>query len=114
MEAGYECPTNEEVRMSDDNNPERRGEHTGTDESTVGQTGSQGDGPAFTRAEWNDLTSDPDLSRDLDYRVSAWEQFRTLDGSNQMMFLPEDEELLREDAFLVVDEASVVDLGGKC
>jgi hypothetical protein len=100
--------------MSDDTNPERRGEHTGTDESTVAQTGSQEEGAAFTRAEWEDLTTDPDLSRDLDYEASAWEKFRTLDGSNQMMFLPEDEELLREDAFLVVDEEAVVDLGGKC
>ena len=100
--------------MSDDNNPERKQEHTVTDESTVGQTGSEEDGPVFSRAAWEELSSDPDLDRDLGYELSAWEQFRTLDGSEQLMFLPEDEELLREDAFVVADESTIVNLGSNC
>jgi hypothetical protein len=98
--------------MSDDDTPERRREHG--DESTVGQTTTHDDHQEFSREEWESLSADPDLGRDLDYEVSSWEQFRTLDGSEQLMFLPEDEELLREDAFLVADESAVVNLGSKC
>lgn len=100
--------------MSEDSNPERRRNGASTDESTVGRTASPDGSTGYTRTEWEDLESDPDLCRDLGYDLAAWEQFQTLDGSDQLMFLPEDEDLLREDAFVVADEDSVVDLGGQC
>ncbi len=78
----------------------------------VGQTTEvDGDGEL---PNWDDISSDPDLSKDFGYELSEWEQFQTLDGSGQLMFLPCDEELLREDAFVVADEDSLVNLGSNC
>lgn len=65
----------------------------------------------FTREEWERLDSDPDPEEALGYEFCEWEKFGTLDGSEAIMFLPGDENLLREDSFVVADKDDVVDLG---
>lgn len=62
------------------------------------------------RTDWKRLARNPDSERDLDYEVRDWERFNVGDGSNQVMFLPGEEELLQDDAFVVVHEESLVDL----
>lgn len=69
---------------------------------------------SFTRREWENLPTDPDLIEDLGYHWSDWEQFETLDGTDQLMFLPTDEEALKDAAFVVAECDTVVDLGEHC
>jgi hypothetical protein len=63
-----------------------------------------------TREGWEQLPSDPDPRADLGYAFTDWEEFATLDGTDQVMFLPADESLLREDAFVVASEDTLLDL----
>lgn len=72
------------------------------------------EGDSLTYEDWVALPSDPDLEVDLGYRTRDWESFRTLDGSDQVMFLPEEEELLREDAFVVAADSVLCDLSDSC
>lgn len=65
----------------------------------------------FSRNQWENLSSDPDPRTDLGYTGSNWETIETLDNSNQIIFMPEDEELLKDDAFIVADEDVPCDLG---
>lgn len=72
--------------------------------------GAETDGDGLARHEWEQLPSDPDLAGDLGYSLCEWEEFATLDDSEAVMFLPADEEVLKEDAFVVVAEDAMVDL----
>ena len=60
-----------------------------------------------TRRDWERLPADPDLDRDLGYRIANWEAFCANDEDDNVLFLPDDEELLKTDAFLVADANSV-------
>jgi hypothetical protein len=73
--------------------------------------GSGYDGSYFTREEWEMLSSDPKWKENLGYEICEWEEFATLDDSDMLMYLPTDERVLREDAFVVAAENAVVDLG---
>ena len=64
----------------------------------------------FSRAEWEQLPTDPDPVENLGYDRVDWEEFAALDGTDQVMFLPADEDVLREDAFVVADRQAVCDL----
>lgn len=68
----------------------------------------------WTRERWKSLTANPDDETDLGYDIRNWEEFETLDRTDQVMFLPNDEEKLRKTAFLVVLEQSIVDLENHC
>ena len=65
----------------------------------------------FSQQQWENLASDPDIHTDLGYRATDWEVIETLDNSNQLIFMPEDEELLKDDTFIVADESVTCDLG---
>ncbi len=67
-----------------------------------------------TRAEWEQLPADPDPERNLGYELVDWEEFTALDGTDQVMFLPSDEDVLREDAFVVAEREAVCDLEDRC
>ncbi|MDG5776858.1 hypothetical protein VB773_22175 [Haloarculaceae archaeon H-GB2-1] len=56
------------------------------------------------RNEWKDLPTHPDLKRNLGYELIDLEVIRPENDSNFLVFLPQDEELLRDDAFLLADE----------
>lgn len=66
---------------------------------------------AMTRTEWTRLPANPDVERDLGYQLVDWNVVGTgPDGDGQYVFLPKNDELLRDDAFIVADEQSVCDV----
>ncbi len=75
---------------------------------------AQGEQKAMSREDWEVLPSDPDDETDLGYALSDWESFDTLDGSNQVMFLPGNEDELKDSAFVVADESVITPLENNC
>ena len=64
--------------------------------------------------EWEQVRADPDPKDDLGYEPLEWELIRTEQmGEDQWVFLPEDGEMLAEDAFIVADPDAVCDLATK-
>lgn len=59
--------------------------------------------------EWEQLPPDPDLVDDLGYELLDLEVLPTEDGSTQYMFIPHDEDMIRDDAFLVAAESAICD-----
>lgn len=68
----------------------------------------------LTKADWENLASNPDFEADFGYRVTEWESFETADNSDQVMFLPAEESLVEEDAFIVAEAGTLCDLGDQC
>lgn len=62
-----------------------------------------------TADEW-EVRVDPDVEEDLGYRLSEWSAIRHQDDVTRVVFLPEDEELLHDEAYIVVEEGSLCDL----
>jgi hypothetical protein len=61
--------------------------------------------------DWWDVPTDPHPATDLGYDLLELDVIETsTDSRPQLLVLPADEDLLRGDAFLVVDEADVCDL----
>lgn len=67
-------------------------------------------GPADLPTEWEDLPADPDPNRNLDYDLGQWEKINVVDNPDQVIFLPNDEEQLKDDAFIVSDKSAICDL----
>ncbi|WP_121823394.1 hypothetical protein [Halostella salina] len=64
------------------------------------------------RVEWAQQDADPDLTGDLDYRLDDWEVVDARSaGNEQLMFLPNDEDLIKEEAFIVAEPDAVRNLG---
>lgn len=84
------------------------------DGSTAENTQPTGNSTDLTKADWEKLASNPDFETDFGYRVSEWESFETADNSDQVMFLPADESLIEEDAFIVAEAGTLCDLGNQC
>lgn len=62
--------------------------------------------------DWRELDADPDPERDLGYDLDEWEVVEARSrGEDHLMFLPSDEELLKEDAFIVAAPDIVYDVG---
>lgn len=59
--------------------------------------------------EWRSVPADPDPERDLGYRLLDLEVVPA-PANEQTMFLPSDEDMLREDAFVIVADDLVVDV----
>lgn len=59
--------------------------------------------------EWK-VSVDPDVEKDLGYRLSEWNAIRHRDDVERVVFLPEDEDLLHDDAYIVVVEDALCDL----
>lgn len=68
----------------------------------------------MTREDWESVATEPDDETDLGYRRTEWEQFETLDDTDQRIFLPSTEAELEDAAFVVVTTECVVDLEDKC
>lgn len=79
----------------------------GSEEGTSPET-------AFTREDWENLPSNPDTADDFGYGVSEWNSFETPDNTDQVMFMPADESLIMEDAFIVAEERVMCELGERC
>lgn len=60
---------------------------------------------------WEQVASDPDLERDMGYRIDDWEAVTArAAGGQRLLFLPTDEEFLREEAFVVAAPDDVCDV----
>lgn len=65
---------------------------------------------AMSLNDWEELPSDPDPSSDLGYEAADWDVVQASNGSGQLIFLPKDDEMLKEDAFIVAERDSVCDI----
>ena len=60
---------------------------------------------------WEDIPPNPNPARDLDYEIIELDFIPTsTSGGEEVLVLPTDEDMLREDAFVVADRDSVIDL----
>lgn len=60
---------------------------------------------------WKGVAADPDLEHDMGYRIDEWESVSArAAGGDRLLFLPTDEALLREEAFVVADTDAVCDV----
>jgi hypothetical protein len=67
--------------------------------------------PAATHTEWRTVPNDPDPRDDLGYDLIDLDILPTnVEGRSQILVLPTDEDLLRENAFIVADEPLLRDL----
>jgi hypothetical protein len=66
-------------------------------------------GGSTSRQDWEELPSDPDLREDLGYELLDLEAYET-DG-DRILFLPKDEDMIRNEAFIVAQEEDVCSLG---
>lgn len=61
--------------------------------------------------DWGRLPRDPDPESDLGYQLLELDVLRSSDGADEhILVLPSDEDMLRENAFMVVDPDSIRDL----
>lgn len=60
--------------------------------------------------DWKTVPADPDLSDDFGYELAEMDVIETADGSDQLLFLPWDEEMIRDASFIVASKRTVVDL----
>lgn len=65
---------------------------------------------SWTRSDWERLAADPDPVGDLGYDASEWDVVEANNDSGQLIFLPTEDDLLKDDAFIVADPASVCDV----
>lgn len=56
----------------------------------------------MTREDWEELPADPDLNDDLGYEMVDLESYEA--EGDRILFLPTDEDMLREDAFIVAGQ----------
>ena len=69
--------------------------------------------PSVSRTEWAQVSDDPDLEEDLGYEMIDLEIIQANNKAEQYMFLPQDEEMLTEEAFIVAEPDSVVDINSQ-
>lgn len=91
-----------------DDRREQNGRSTGSEQPRV--QSDQG----WSRERWESLHGNPDEHGDLGYEYSEWERFETLDGADQIMFLPEDESEIKDAAFVITETGLPVDLSERC
>lgn len=64
-----------------------------------------------THSEWEEQPDDPDPERDLGYEILELRSVAARSGGREhLLFLPEDEEMLRSEAFMVADPDTVLQL----
>jgi len=62
-------------------------------------------------SDWESLSADPDPETDLGYVGTEWDVIRTTQKeSSHLLFLPKDEQLLKQEAFVIATESAVVDI----
>jgi len=63
-----------------------------------------------SQAHWESLPADPDPHRDLGYLCGDWDVIRTTRRQqSHLLFLPQDPQLLEQDAFVIATESAVVE-----
>lgn len=83
-----------------------------TDEDQAGERQATRNRPT-TAEEWAALPRHPDPREDLGYELVALERIETPGRSDDVVYLPMDESLLRDDSFMVVGPRGHCDLGAK-
>lgn len=66
--------------------------------------------PHASRSEWERLPDDPDPERDLGYVRTTLNVVRTENGKGHYLFLPEDEQDIKDEAFIIADAEAVTEL----
>lgn len=64
---------------------------------------------SMSRKDWVRLPANPDVNDDLGYELDDLEAHATDDGN--VLIIPKDEDMLRDDAFIVIAEEDVLTLG---
>lgn len=64
---------------------------------------------SMSRQDWVRLPPNPDVNDDLDYELFDLEAYETDDDN--VLVIPQDEDMLRNDAFIVIAKEDVVTLG---
>jgi regulator of RNase E activity RraB len=95
--------------MTDDTDDDRQSNRTVTGTNTTASESTH-----WSRDRWESLKSNPDDGGDLGYEITEWEQFETLDGTDQVIFLPNSESQLKDAAFIVTGESALLDLENHC
>lgn len=63
------------------------------------------------RTDWKQARSNPDPRKDLGYDIDDWEEVTARSaGQEHLLFLPSDEGMLQDEAFLVVAPEAMEDL----
>lgn len=70
------------------------------------------DGRTLEGTEWADRPVDPDLHSDLDYELVNWEVVPN-SRDDKKVFLPIEESMLKDEAFIVAEPEACCDLGTK-
>ena len=76
-------------------------------------TGSSSDASTagvLSETEWAEESVDPDPQQDLEYELCDWEVVTPSSESEQVVFLPEDTEMLRDEAFVIAGRESICSL----
>lgn len=73
-------------------------------------TDCDGDEQVAELVDWTSVPADPDLEDDLGYEIHNMDVVETNNGSGQLLLLPWNEEMIREESFIVVHQDAVVDL----
>lgn len=68
------------------------------------------DGDDEVRERWLDAPSDPDLAEDLGYELLDIDVVETSNPTKKLMILPRDEDLIKDDAFIVTEPNGYCDL----
>jgi len=79
----------------------------------VKRTGRIDDATGSVPSAWADEPVDPDPYDDLGYESVPWERISVVDDSDRVIFLPDSEEQLKNDAFIVTATSAVCDLSEK-
>ena len=62
-------------------------------------------------SDWESLSADPDPEADLGYAGAEWDVIRTTQKErSHLLFLPTEEQLLKQEAFVIASESAVVDI----
>lgn len=61
-------------------------------------------------SDWTDEPVDPDVHENLGYEMIQWEKINVVDDPDQVIFLPDSEEQLKDDAFMVCNSNAISDL----
>lgn len=62
-------------------------------------------------SDWESLSADPDPAADLGYVGAEWDVIRTTQkGGTHLLYIPQEEHLLKQEAFVIATESSVVDV----
>jgi len=67
-----------------------------------------------TREELEDLQLDPGIKEDLGYEIEDWNKAEYEEGTdNRKIFLPSDEEMLKDETFIVICPDDLINLSEK-